>query len=169
MTRRYEFYITGSPLLEVPYLFEGAGLPGVYLCNGVTFRDDPEHGHLVSIKNLPALLQAIAFSVAGRRGPLNGDERRYLRKRIGLSQTALAEKLDIDQQTIANYEKGKSKNTGAADFALKMLVIAKLSPDEQVAERLRLLAAEVITNGEMPETKVTPATRGSWASHECRA
>lgn len=46
---------------------------------------------------------------------------RRVRKRLGLSQAAFSEKIDVPLETIRNWEQGKRCPTGAAKSLLKVL------------------------------------------------
>ena len=46
---------------------------------------------------------------------------RRVRKRLGLSQTAFSERIDVPLETIRNWEQGKRCPTGAAKSLLKVL------------------------------------------------
>ncbi len=46
---------------------------------------------------------------------------RRVRKRLGLSQAELAERIDVPLETIRNWEQGKRSPTGAAKALLKVL------------------------------------------------
>ena len=46
---------------------------------------------------------------------------RRIRRRLGLSQTELARRIDVPRETIRNWEQGKRYPTGAARALLRML------------------------------------------------
>jgi putative transcriptional regulator len=46
---------------------------------------------------------------------------RRVRKRLGLSQAAFADRIDVPLETIRNWEQGKRSPTGAAKSLLKVL------------------------------------------------
>ena len=139
MTARYELSFKGRRQLPKPYHFKGSGLPNVYLLNGVRIERDADYGDLVTIDHLPDLFMAIAFSLVSKPGRLTGAEMRFLRKRMEMTQAALATELWVSEQTVANYEKGKTE-VGPADRALRFLFLAHVADDGDVAEELRLEA-----------------------------
>ncbi len=122
MTARYELSFKGRRQLPKPYHFKGSGLPNVYLLNGVRIERDADYGDLVTIDHLPELFMAIAFSLVSKPGRLTGAEMRFLRKRMEMTQAALAAELWVSEQTVANYEKGKTE-VGPADRALRFLFL----------------------------------------------
>lgn len=76
----------------------------------MTFEDDPDYGQLVSIQKLSGLHRAIGLRIIEKPEPMSGHELRFLRKQLGLTQAALAHKVQLCDQTIANYEKGVTPN-----------------------------------------------------------
>jgi DNA-binding transcriptional regulator YiaG len=141
MTESYAFALRGRRHLGKPYHFKASGLPNVYLLNGVRIERDPDYGELVTIDHLPDLIMAIAFSVVSKPERLTGAEMRFLRKRMGASQSDLARELWVSEQTVANYEKAKT-DAGPADRALRFLFLAHAADDASIAEDLRLEAAK---------------------------
>jgi transcriptional regulator with XRE-family HTH domain len=145
MTTRYEFALKGRRHLNMPYHFKGCGLPEVYLLSGVRVERDAEYGELITIDKLPELFIAIAIELISKKGALTGKEMRFLRKRMERTQAELAQELCVDEQTVANYEKGKHK-PGPADIALRLLFVAHLveTLDEDRATELRLDAEDLM-------------------------
>lgn len=144
MNERYEFYLRGKKELAEPYHYKGSGLPNVYLHSGVRVTDDPDYGRLVKIERLPDLFFAIAFKLVLKEGKLTGDEFRFLRKRMEMTQSELARDFGVSDQTVANYEKGNTGNLGPADPAIRMCYLAHLADDEDLADDLRFAAEELM-------------------------
>jgi transcriptional regulator with XRE-family HTH domain len=163
---KYQFVLKGRPRLAKPYHFVGSGLPNVYLFSGVTIEQNPDHGRLVTIANLANLLDAIAEKLVLKEGELTGEEIRYLRKQMKLSQAALGKRLRVGEQTIANYEKGKT-SAGAADLSIRILYLLRRTPSKMLPEILEMVAAMV-----RDETKATrdgakhKTTTGQWSAAE---
>jgi DNA-binding transcriptional regulator YiaG len=103
------------------YQYEGCGLPNVYLQNGFEIKTT-SYGKAVSIRNVEGLHEAIADHLVLEPAPLTSDEFRYLRVFLELSQKKLGELLGLTDQTIANWEKGKTAIDRAAETLLRMLV-----------------------------------------------
>jgi DNA-binding transcriptional regulator YiaG len=143
MTARYELALKGRRHLTKPYHFKASGLPNVYLRNGVKIERDADYGELVSIDHLPDLIMAIAFSLVRKPDRLTGAEMRFLRKRLGATQSDLGAELWVSEQTVANYEKGKT-DAGPADRALRFLFLAHVANDTGLAEELRLEAQKLM-------------------------
>ena len=143
MTADAEFYIKGRRLLRKPYHLRGVGLPNVYLLNGVTLEDDPDYGTLVSIEDIPGLYRAIGLHIVTKPAAMTGPELRFLRKELKLTQEALAHRLRVNVQTVANYEKGKTA-MGAAETAVRALYAFHLLPPEAGASAVRSLAGAIV-------------------------
>jgi DNA-binding transcriptional regulator YiaG len=143
MTARYEFALKGRRHLAKPYHFKASGLPNVYLLSGVKIERDAEYGELVTIDRLPDLIMAIAFRLVSKPEKLTGAEMRFLRKRMGARQSDLAQELWVSEQTVANYEKGKTE-VGPADRAVRFLFLARVADDRGIAEELRLEAEKLM-------------------------
>ena len=143
MTTRHEFAFKCRRHLPKPYHFKASGLPNVYLRNGVKIERDPDYGELITIDHLPDLIMAIAFSLVRKPERLTGAEMRFLRKRMGATQSDLGAELWVSEQTVANYEKGKT-DAGPADRALRFLFLAHVADDANIAEDLRLEAEKLM-------------------------
>jgi DNA-binding transcriptional regulator YiaG len=166
MSKRMEFYIKDRQRLAKPYHLTGIGLPNVYLLNGVEIEDDPDYGQLVTIADIHNLHHAIGFHIATKSEPMTGDEFRFLRKQMQMTQVALASRLRLDVQTVANYEKGKTKNKniGPADPAMRMIFALHIIPAEVHADFIKGLMdaiATLLPKPKMPEL-VRRKIAGRW-------
>jgi len=92
------------------YHYTESGLDSVYLVNGYEIVETPE-GRSVVIQNIDGLHQAgRIFATEKKR--LNGKEVRFLRTEMLLSQSSLARLLQLDEQTVARWEKGRTNIPG---------------------------------------------------------
>lgn len=158
---RVEFLLDGRPRLPRPYHLKGVGLPNIHLLSGVTLEDDADYGPLVTIENLQGLLHAIGLHIIEKAGPMTGAEFRFLRKQMGLSQAKLAERLRVTDQTIANYEKGKTA-AGPADVMMRVLYALHILPPRSAAPMVKRLSergtAANAGLSELPRRKIA----GAW-------
>ena len=164
MSNRMEFYIKGQPYLPKRHHLKGIGLSNVYLLNGVTFEDDPDYGRLSTITDIPGLHRAIGLKIVTKPQSLAGDELRFLRKQMKLTQEALAEHLHVGGQTVANYEKCKTENLGPADPLVRMLYVLHVLPKEAHASLMRTFViahAEGAKPSKFPEL-VRKKIAGPW-------
>jgi transcriptional regulator with XRE-family HTH domain len=130
MSERMQFHHRNEPRLAEPYHLRCVGLPNVYLLSGVTFKDDPDYGPLVSFADPDDLHHAIGLHIAMKPDDMTGDELRFLRKQMRMTQEALAKRLRVNVQTVANYEKGKTANIGPADPIMRVLYALHIMPEE---------------------------------------
>jgi transcriptional regulator with XRE-family HTH domain len=163
MTTRAEFYIKGRRLLDKPYHLKGMGLPNVYLLNGVSIDIDPNYGKLITIEDIPGLHHAIGLHIVTKPDEMSGEELRFLRKELGLTQEALAHRLRVNVQTVANYEKGKT-GMAAAETAVRAMYALHILPPEAQGSVIRNFVDAIMAS--RPETKLSEQSQrriaGSW-------
>lgn len=110
------------------------GLQNVWLKNGFTRRKSP-CGEAIAITDRDGLHRAIGEDVVHNRPRLAGDEVRFLRKEMGLSQKALADCLGCDAQTVANWEKDKIEIGQASDVIVRVLYLEYTNSGKQAGIR----------------------------------
>jgi putative transcriptional regulator len=163
MSPRAEFYIKGRAFRDKPYHLKGIGLPNVYLCNGVSIDKDADYGKLITIENIPGLCHAIGLHIVTKANAMSGSELRFLRKQMGLTQEALAQRLRVSVQTVANYEKDKT-GMGAAETAMRALYTLHILPAEADARLSRAFIDAIMAarpNAKLPEQSQKKIA-GSW-------
>jgi|SRR5450755_1048120 len=84
---------------------EGVGLPNVFLKNGYTVEGEGDR-ETVSYVALDDLYRAIGEAVSHRAAPLTGQELKFLRRRLDLSQQEAGAILGKTSQAVAKWEKG---------------------------------------------------------------
>ena len=85
--------------------FTDGGLNTIWLANGYEEVDTP-HGKAVSFHDLDGLIKAICIALAEKNTALKGEEFRYLRQALSLSQGgAIGQLMDKTDQAIAKWEK----------------------------------------------------------------
>lgn len=102
------------------YQYTACGLDYVYLRDGYTVRET-RHGRGISIHDAHALHETIARAITTRPQPLRGQEVRFLRSQMKLSQEGLARVLRTKPLTVTRWEaKPNHRISGAADAALRL-------------------------------------------------
>jgi len=81
------------------YRYTESGLENVWLANGYKQRGDA-----VAIEDSDSLHRAIG-RVLARKPRLNGQQLRYLRKELGLSQARLGNLLDVSEESVSLWER----------------------------------------------------------------
>jgi DNA-binding transcriptional regulator YiaG len=150
MNTRMEFHHHSEPRLAEPYHLRCVGLPNVYLLSGVTFKDDPDYGPLVSFSDPANLHHAIGLHIATKPDAMTGDELRFLRKQMDMTQDALAQRLRVNVQTVANYEKGKTAKIGPSEQIVRVLYALHVLPHDMPADHLRAALDAMTTQRPVP-------------------
>jgi len=164
MTARAEFFIEGQELLPTPYHYTASGLDNVFLLNGVSERAT-DYGPMVHVENINALHHAIGLHIVEQPEPMDGAEFRFLRKQLQLSQAELGTYMGVTDQTIANYEKGKSgkDGIGPADAYMRALYLLRILPEQTRVDAIKSMIDVPVQNArpklpEAPRQKIV----GRW-------
>lgn len=118
--------------------YTGCGLPNIYLSNGYAEVDTP-FGKSVSIDDVEGLHRAIGMEIVNREPTLSGQEFRFLRKELLLSQDKLGGLLGRDSQTIALWEKEKGDMPKMADMLLRAIYTEHLNENVQIMNMIERL------------------------------
>ncbi|MES3008983.1 MAG: helix-turn-helix domain-containing protein [Pseudomonadota bacterium] len=103
------------------YQYAECGLSHVYLLNGY-HEEESDYGLVTSISNITGLHDAIGKNIVSEKSAaLSGEEIRFLRKELDLSQKNLGLLLGVEDQTVARWEKGAVVIPRSADILLRGL------------------------------------------------
>ena len=122
MTKPELFFIGEDAPASKPYLYKECGLDNIYLMNGFSI-ENVDGEDTVSIHNIEGLWKAIGLDLATSKKTLSPKEIRFLRTQMNKTQSDLARMLRVDDQTVARWEKKKSKIPGPADLGLRILFL----------------------------------------------
>ena len=111
------------------YHYTECGLDNIYLLNGFQMIDSTD-GEGVYIEDIHDLHTAIAESIISKGGILLGQEIRFLRHMLDLSQGLLAKMLGVDYQSVARWEKSETQIRKTADYFLRTLLHSYLKPQQ---------------------------------------
>ncbi len=112
------------PKKTKPYHYAECGLDYVYLLNGFE-RHKTAYGAGVSVENADKLDEVIAEAVVTSPATLCGQEVRFLRAMLDMSQAGLAKALGVNRVTVNRWEnKHHDKVEGMADTALRLLYMS---------------------------------------------
>lgn len=122
------------------YHYTSCGLDYVYLENGYEIHETP-HGRGVAIKDARELHETIALEIITRPERLCGQEVRFLRSLLGLSQDHLARKVLRQQRgSVARWEaEPKKPIPGPADAALRWFYTAVTKHQDAALKLVELL------------------------------
>ncbi len=140
------------------YHYTESGLDNVYLVNGYKIIDGA-NGKSIAIQDIDGLHNAIGRSLVTDNKRLSGKDIRFLRIELLLSQVLLAQLLQVDEQTVARWEKGKTKMPGTADAALRLLYLEHIGGNEKVSELLRRIAD---INDDIDRKMILEESDGGW-------
>lgn len=112
------------------YEYTGCGLTGFFLGSGYTIKKTP-YGESVAIDDLQGLHNAIGRYLADGPRDLTGEEFRFLRRELDLSQRKFAVLFNISDQTVANWEKGNHELPGWADKMIRVLYLEHVGARNQ--------------------------------------
>ena len=123
-----------------PYHYIDSGLDWVYLANGFK-RRDTAYGRGISIDHADDLHEVIARSIIASPQRLRGQEVRFLRSMLDMSQVELAAALGVKRLQVARWEGAREKAMpGPADRALRLFYAGKVGGDRLGSSLVDLLA-----------------------------
>lgn len=102
------------------YHYTECGLNNIHLVNGYKFIETPR-GKSVSINDIDGLHKAIGLLLVTSKKDLSGEEIRFLRLELLMSQNTLAKLLGVSEQAIRRWEKGKINMPKPSEFLLRLL------------------------------------------------
>lgn len=109
---RFDF----TPLAGLPVSLIGA--PGLRCskCGGATLE-----GEVIS-----SVMHGLALLIARETERLSSDRARFLRKYLRLTQQALAERMGIARETVADWERGENVISPQHDLMLRAIIVAEM-------------------------------------------
>ena len=120
--------------------YRECGLTNIHLRNGFTYKET-RHGRTVTIQDMDGLHRAIGTHLAKEKRALTGAELRFFRIELGLSQTMLGMLLGKSGQSVARWEKGRSRIDATADRVVRLLYTQQTGGNEDIRSALQTLAA----------------------------
>jgi DNA-binding transcriptional regulator YiaG len=115
------------------------GLDNVYLAGGVREEETP-YGKGFSVEHANELHEAIAKSIINDARPLRGQEARFLRVMLHLSQEAMAKALGVDRATIIRWERTRDKPLSTIhDMAVRITYGSRAAADDFLLSVIREL------------------------------
>jgi putative transcriptional regulator len=118
------------------YHYTESGLDNVYLVNGFDYVDAPG-GRQVKIKDIDGLHEAIGRMLVAEKKNLHGKEIRFLRHEMLMSQATLAHLLEVDEQTLARWEKGRTEVPKSAEALIRFLYREHIGSDPDKPSEIR--------------------------------
>lgn len=146
--------VEGVPTQEVGRLL---GLRSVTLIGAPGLKCEGCKTVLVPGEIIDSLLPALAAQMA-QVSDLGADEARFLRKTLGLTQSELADTLQISRATVARWESDDGGLRGADSYALRALVGTHfIDLNRDVAEEIFASLKRAPRGGPPPSYRWEPA------------
>jgi putative transcriptional regulator len=143
------------------YQYTESGLDNVYLVSGYEFSPDRK---TVIIRDIDGLQSAIGRALAKQPHRLTGEEFRFLRSELLLSQANLAKVLGVKELTIGRWERGESEIPVSTEAAVRTMFLESLGEKRKMKELLEQIAD---LDDEMDRrTLKMRENRGRWAALE---
>lgn len=149
------------------YHYEECGLSNVWLHDGFTIEEDELYGELVSISSIESLHNAIGLYLINEKPELTGEEFRFLRKELNLSQKNLAGLIGVNESTLRGWEAGNKIGTPADRF-LRALYKEHAHGGGELKEMIEKLNHQERTLAS-DNVSFTLRNNGSWKYSECAA
>lgn len=131
-----KYHRPDAPPCDEPILYRGAGLEGIYLCNGFSC-EEVDGEWFTHIEDIQGLHNAIALDLVARESPLAPKEIRFIRNTMDKTQAEIAQAMSVDVQTVARWEKGEHPMPGPADKMLRIMFLASIIGPERLLEYIR--------------------------------
>ncbi|RST87950.1 helix-turn-helix domain-containing protein [Aquibium carbonis] len=102
-----------------------SGLLNVYI-EGIAVETDEDGEEIVTIPAINELHRIIALGIVSHAQGIAGEELRFLRTEMGLTQAELAVLVHRDKQTIGRWERNEIEIDSSAEALLRRFAIEKL-------------------------------------------
>lgn len=111
-----------------PYHYKECGLTNIWLISGYE-QEEYDGDTYVSVRDADALHRVIATHLILQKSVLKGEQIRFLRKEMDLTQSELAVLINVSAQTVARWEKDQTDIPGPANVLLKVICLDHLTGD----------------------------------------
>ncbi|MFT4056727.1 MAG: helix-turn-helix domain-containing protein [Novosphingobium sp.] len=145
------FYLNSEDVRKEPVLYRACGLDEIYLLNGYDLEDH-DGEQFMSVQKMEELHQAIGRHLVTHRKGLAPKEIRFLRNTMDLTQAELAARLGNNAQSVARWEKGECEVPGASEKLLRVVFLASLLSDGEMAALKDFLNSSLRALDELDET-----------------
>lgn len=112
------------------YHYTECGLDNIYLVNGFKITELANGDEEIFIHDVHGLHRSIGLMLIQKRGLLFGNEIKFIRTSLDLSQTALSKILGCTYQTVLLWEKNKQIISKTADRLLRAIFLSYLCPEK---------------------------------------
>lgn len=134
--------------MNKPYHYTESGLLNVYI-EGIKVEVDDDGDEIITVPAINELHHVIATGIINHAKGMSGDELRFLRSEMGLSQAELAGLVHKDKQSIGRWERGEFEIDSGSETIVRRAAIEKLRLKVK-ASMDELSKRSVPTVGEQP-------------------
>jgi putative transcriptional regulator len=127
-------------MVKGTYHYRESGLDNVFLADGFEYVEGPAGRRSVVIQDLDGLHDAIGRVLIAERKVLSGEEVRFLRHELGMSQNVLAHMLDVTEQTVRRWEQNKLPIPRTADAVLRSIYAEKIGGNGKISDILKRIS-----------------------------
>lgn len=120
------------------YHYQECGLSHVWLHDGYTIENSP-YGETVSITAVNELHKVIGLYLVENKPELNGEEIRFLRKEMNLSQKNLAGLLGVGETSVRGWEADRGPIGSPTDRLLRAFYKEHVQGDGQLRQMIEKL------------------------------
>ena len=142
--------------MEADYHYTECGLTNVILRGVKTVIDDAEE-ETYCIPNVKALHRAIAVGIITAERAMSGEELRFLRTEMELTQEQLADILKVSRATVNRWEGSHARVDQHTEVLLRLIVADRLgidlskSPEELASCVWTVESRPIVIDGSDPE------------------
>ena len=124
----------GAPKMAA-YQYTECGLDNVII-EGISIDTDDEGDECVEIPHIHELHRSIAEAIINHKKGMSGDELRFLRTEMGMTQAELAKLVHRERLTVSRWERGEGDidSTGEALVRIQAADMLGITRDESIQE-----------------------------------
>ena len=122
--------MTEVPERRTRYRYTECGLDNVFI-EGIDVSVDDDGDEVLYIPAINELHRTIARGIVESETGIAGQELRFLRTTMGLTQAELARHVHHDAQSVARWEKNQTPIQPASEIVIRLLAVEKLNLGER--------------------------------------
>ena len=141
------------------YHYTECGLDHVFI-EGAGEFDDHAGKESVTIPAIGQLHRVIAEGIVTRPAKMTGQELRFLRTEMGLTQAQLAAVLKVTLLTVSRWERNESPVNDAAEMLIRLLALETLELEIELG--VRSVSEKVTVSAQTQEIRIDGGTPGHY-------
>ncbi|WP_434729888.1 helix-turn-helix domain-containing protein [Rhizobium binae] len=110
---------------KIDHHYTESGLKNVVI-SGIPVEVDDDGDEIITIPAVNELHHMIALGIVNHSKGISGDELRFLRTEMGLTQSELSALVHRDKQSIGRWERGEVEIDSSAEALIRRMAIEKL-------------------------------------------